>query len=79
MRGWTRAYRRWLTTIRFDHPAQQLVLQVNIHADQDPKVRVQRRSARSRSSYLRPAAPLRPLAEYEAAASGGYRLSSIPL
>ncbi len=27
-RGWTKAYRRrWLTTVRFDHPAQQIVLQ----------------------------------------------------
>jgi len=25
--GWTKAYRRWLTTVRFDHPAQQIVLQ----------------------------------------------------
>jgi hypothetical protein len=32
VRGWTRAYRRWLTTVRFDHPAQQIVLQDYIHA-----------------------------------------------
>ncbi|WP_041633417.1 hypothetical protein [Magnetospirillum gryphiswaldense] len=27
-KGWTLAYRyqRWLTTVRFDHPAQQVVL-----------------------------------------------------
>ena len=25
-KGWNRAYRRWLTTVRFDHVAQQLVL-----------------------------------------------------
>ena len=31
-KGWTLAYRRWLTTVRFDHPAQQLVLQDYIHA-----------------------------------------------
>ena len=24
-RTWTQAYRRWLTTVRFDHPAQQIV------------------------------------------------------
>ena len=24
---WTLAYRRWLTTLRFEHPAQQIVLQ----------------------------------------------------
>jgi transposase len=27
VRTWTQAYRRWLTTVRFDHPAQQIVLQ----------------------------------------------------
>src|SRR4029077_16185157 len=26
-RAWTQAYRRWLTTVRFDQPAQQIVLQ----------------------------------------------------
>lgn len=32
-KGWTRAYRRFLTTIRFDHaPAQQIALQDYIHA-----------------------------------------------
>jgi len=25
LRAWTLAYRRWLTTVRFDHPAQQIV------------------------------------------------------
>ena len=32
---WTLAYRRWLTTLRFQHPAQQIVLQDYIHAIQD--------------------------------------------
>lgn len=40
--GWTLAYRRWLTTIRFDHAAQQLVLQDYIHAVTDAEARVQR-------------------------------------
>jgi transposase len=31
-RAWTLAYRRWLTTVRFTHPAQQIVLQDYIHA-----------------------------------------------
>ena len=26
-KGWTKAYRRWLTTVRFEHPAQQIVFQ----------------------------------------------------
>jgi transposase len=34
-RAWTLAYRRWLTTVRFTHPAQQIVLQDYIHAVQD--------------------------------------------
>lgn len=34
-RGWTLAYRRWLTTVRFQHPAQQIVFQdyVDVVAD----------------------------------------------
>ena len=42
MRGWTRAYRRWLSTVRFDHPAQQIVLQDYIHAVEDAELRLQR-------------------------------------
>jgi hypothetical protein len=34
-KGWTLAYRSWLTTIRFDHSAQQVVLQDYIHAVTD--------------------------------------------
>jgi len=41
-RGWTLAYRRWLTTVRFDHPAQQVVLQDYIHAVADAEARVER-------------------------------------
>ncbi len=40
--GWTLAYRRWLTTVRFDHPAQQHVLQDYIHAVSDAEARVAR-------------------------------------
>ena len=39
-KGWTLAYRRWLTTLRFEHPAQQIVLQDYIHAVQDAEARV---------------------------------------
>jgi transposase len=42
IRGWTRAYRRWLTTVRFDHPAQQIVLQDYIHAVEDAEARLER-------------------------------------
>jgi transposase len=42
VRGWTRAYRRWLTTVRFDHPAQQIVLQDYIHAVEDAEARLER-------------------------------------
>ena len=41
-RTWTLAYRRWLTTIRFDHAAQQIVLQDYIHAVQRAEERVVR-------------------------------------
>jgi transposase len=42
VRGWTRAYRRWLTTVRFEHPAQQIVLQDYIHAIEDAEARLAR-------------------------------------
>jgi transposase len=41
-KGWTLAYRRWLTTVHFDHPAQQIVLQDSIHAVTDAENRVER-------------------------------------
>jgi transposase len=40
VRTWTQAYRRWLTTVRFDHPAQQIVLQDYIDAVTDAERRV---------------------------------------
>ena len=39
LRAWTLAYQRWLTTVRFDHPAQQIVLQDYIYAVQDAEAR----------------------------------------
>ncbi|MGH7191137.1 MAG: IS110 family transposase [Acetobacteraceae bacterium] len=41
-RAWTVAYRRWLTTVRFAHPAQQIVLQDYIHAVADAEARLAR-------------------------------------
>jgi transposase len=41
-KGWTLAYRRWLTTVRFEHPAQQIVLQDYIHVVRDAEARVSR-------------------------------------
>jgi len=41
-KGWTKAYRRWLTTVRFEHPAQQIVLQDYIHSVTDAEVRIER-------------------------------------
>jgi transposase len=38
-RAWTLAYRGWLTTVRFEHPAQQIVLQDYIHAVQEAETR----------------------------------------
>src|SRR6516162_6581598 len=42
VRAWPLAYRRWLTTVRFAHPAQQIVLQDYIHAVQDAEARLDR-------------------------------------
>jgi transposase len=41
-KGWTLAYRRWLTTLRFDHSAQQVVLQDYINAVTGAEERVER-------------------------------------
>ena len=41
-KGWTKAYRRWLSTVRFEHPAQQIVLQDYVHAVTDAEARVER-------------------------------------
>jgi transposase len=49
LRAWTLAHRRWLTTVRFDHPAQQIVLQDYIHAVQEPKPGATGSRARSTS------------------------------
>jgi transposase len=38
-RNWTLAHRRWRSTIRFDHPAGQIVLQDGIHAVEDAEAR----------------------------------------
>jgi len=42
LRAWTVAYRRWLTTVRFAHPAQQIVLQDYVHAVEDAEKRIAR-------------------------------------
>jgi transposase len=39
-KGWTLPDRRWLTTFRFDHSAQQVVLQDYIHSVHDAEERV---------------------------------------
>jgi transposase len=36
---WTRTHRHWLTTLRFDHPAQRIVFQDYLHAVQDAEKR----------------------------------------
>lgn len=41
-KGWTKAYRRWLSTLRFEHPAQQIVFQDYIHSVTDAEARVER-------------------------------------
>lgn len=44
-KSWTKAYRRWLSTNRFDHSAQQIVFQDYIHAVTDAEARVARLEA----------------------------------
>lgn len=44
-KGWTVAYRRWLTTVRFQHPAQQIVFQDYVDAVSDAEARVERLTA----------------------------------
>lgn len=44
-KGWTVAYRRWLTTVRFHHPAQQIVFQDYVDAVSDAEARVERLTA----------------------------------
>lgn len=41
-KGWTKAYRRWLTTVRFTHPAHQIVQQDYIHAVTDAEAGIER-------------------------------------
>ena len=41
-KGWTVAYRRWLTTVRFQHSAQQVVFQDYVDAVADAEARVER-------------------------------------
>ena len=41
-KGWTKAYRRWLSTVRFEHSAQQIVLQDYVHAVTDAEARIER-------------------------------------
>jgi transposase len=38
-KAWTRTHRHWLTTLRFEHPAQRIVFQDYMHATQDAEKR----------------------------------------
>ena len=49
-KGWTKAYRRWLSTLRFEHPAQQIVFQGYIHAVIDAEARIERLTPDQRGS-----------------------------
>lgn len=59
--GWTGAYRRWLARVRFDHPAQQLVLQDYVHAVEDAEARVA--TLTSQIEDLLPGWSMRPVVE----------------
>ena len=41
-KGWIVAYRRWLTTVRFQHSARQIVFQHYIDAEADAEARVEK-------------------------------------
>ena len=58
---WTLPYRRWLTTLRFDHPAQQVVLQDYIHAVHDAEERIARLTKQIED--LVPTWPMAPVVE----------------
>lgn len=58
-RTWTLAYRRWLTTVRFNHPAQQIVFQDYIHAVADAETRRDRLT--QQIEELLPAWPMAPV------------------
>jgi hypothetical protein len=60
-KGWNGAYRRWLARVRFDHPAQQIVLQDYIHAVEDAEARVERLA--SQIEDLLPNWSMRPVVE----------------
>ena len=60
-KGWTGAYRRWLARVRFEHPAQQVVLQDYIHVVEDAEARVERLA--SQIEEMMPAWSMRPVVE----------------
>jgi len=59
--GWTKAYRRWLTTVRVQHPAQQIVLQDHVDAVTDAEARVE--TLTGQIADLRPGWTLAPVVE----------------
>jgi transposase len=68
-KGWTKAYRRWLTTVRFEHPAQQIVLQDYIDAVTDAEARIERLTGQI--ADLLPSWTLAPVVEGVQAMRGG--------
>ena len=73
IRTWTQAYRRWLTTVRFDHPGQQVVLQDYIDAVITAEQRVARLTRQI--TELMPAWSMAPVATAIQAMGGGGRRS----
>jgi transposase len=57
-RAWTLAYRRWLSTVQFEHPAQQIVLQDYIHAVQEAETRRDRLTQQIEELLPRSMAPV---------------------
>jgi transposase len=52
VRAWSLAHRRWLTMVRLEHPARQIVLQDDLHAVQDAEARRDRLTTRQIEELL---------------------------
>jgi len=72
-KGWTKAYPHRLTTVRFEHPAQQIVLQDYIHAVTDAEARIERLTGQI--AALLPSWSLAPVVEAIQGHAWAHRLS----
>ena len=76
-KNWTRAHRRWLATVRFAHPAQQIVLQDYIHTVEEGEAR--RDGLTARIEELVPAWSMAPLVHALQALRGVAPITAVTL